>query len=109
VSPSHYEAFGLTTIEAMAARLPVIATKVGGSAELLKEGLRGILVEPKNPQQIADAIMNLLALPRTLLNEMGENAHKFVAEKFNPQTVTKQMLAAYQNMLKGISRDHLLM
>jgi len=105
VSPSHYEAFGLTTIEAMAARMPVIATKVGGSSELLKGGLRGTLVDPKNPQQIADAIINLLGLPRVLLNEMGENAHEFVAEQFNPQAVTKQMLQAYQNVLRGISRS----
>jgi L-malate glycosyltransferase len=107
VSPAHYEPFGLTTIEAMAARLPVVATNVGGSSELLKEGLRGILVDPKNPQKIADAIINLLGLPQTVLNEMGENAHKFVADKFNPQTVTKQMLEAYQNILKGISRSGL--
>jgi len=107
VSPAHYEPFGLTTIEAMSARLPVVATKVGGSPELVKEGLRGVLVDPKNPQQIADAIIHLLRLPQTMLTEMGENAHKFVTENFNPQTVTKQMLEAYQNTLRGIARSGL--
>ena len=63
-----------------------------------------MLVDPKNPQQIADAIMNLLGLPQTLLNEMGENGHKFVAENFSPQAVTKQMLEAYQTMFKMTAR-----
>jgi glycosyltransferase involved in cell wall biosynthesis len=92
----------------MAARLPVVATDVGGSSELLQGGLRGMLVDPKNPQQIADAIMNLLGLPQTLLNEMGENGQKFVAENFNPQTVTNQMLEAYQTMFKVIARSGLI-
>jgi glycosyltransferase involved in cell wall biosynthesis len=105
ISPAHYEPFGLTTIEAMAARLPVVATDVGGSSELLQGGSRGMLVDPKNPQQIADAIMNLLGLPQTLLSEMGENGHKFVAENFSSQTVTKQMLEAYQSMFKVTSRS----
>jgi glycosyltransferase involved in cell wall biosynthesis len=107
VSPAHYEPFGLTTIEAMAARLPVVATDVGGSSELLQGGLRGRLVDPKNPQQIADAIMNLLGLPQTLLTEMGENGLRFVAENFSPQTVTNQMLEAYQTMFKVTARSGL--
>ena len=104
VSPAHYEPFGLTTIEAMAAKVPVVATNVGGSSELLKEGLRGKLVDPKTPQQIADAIMHLLDLPQTLLNELRENAHNFVVDKFNPQEVAEQMLEAYQSLLRGTSR-----
>jgi L-malate glycosyltransferase len=99
VSAAHYEPFGLTTIEAMAARLPVLATNVGGSPALCEEGLRGTLVNPKDPQQIADALIKLLSLPQTLLNKMGENGHEFVAKKFNPQIVTQQLLEAYQNVL----------
>jgi glycosyltransferase involved in cell wall biosynthesis len=105
VSPAHYEPFGLTTVEAMTARLPVVATNVGGSSELLEGGLRGTLVDPKNPQQIADAILTLVRLPKASLDEMGECAYRFVVEKFNPHTVTHQMLGAYQNVLNAHSRS----
>jgi L-malate glycosyltransferase len=106
VSPAHYEPFGLTTIEAMAAGLPIVATKVGGSRALCEDG-RGALVDPKNPQQMADAIIKLLSLPQSLLNETREDAHEFVARNFNPQIVTQQMLEAYQNTLIEMPRSGL--
>jgi glycosyltransferase involved in cell wall biosynthesis len=60
VLPSLSEGFSSTLLEAMAAGLPIVATNVGGNPEVIKEGVNGYLVEPKNSEQIADRIDWLL-------------------------------------------------
>lgn len=60
VIPSRLEGFGLTILEAMAAEKPVVATNVGGIPELVKQHRNGILVKPKNPEQLAEAIISIL-------------------------------------------------
>ena len=57
--PSVYEAFPLVILEAMATGLPVIATKVGAVPEIITNGQNGILVNIKDPKNIADAILSL--------------------------------------------------
>lgn len=61
VVPSLKEGFGIVILEAMAAGLPVIGTKVGGIPDIIKNGENGILIEPKNPEAIAKAILNLFS------------------------------------------------
>ena len=53
------EGFGLTVLEAMSSGLPVIATKVGGLPELVKDGVNGFLVNPRDPRSLADAMIKL--------------------------------------------------
>jgi glycogen(starch) synthase len=62
---SIYEEFGAALIEAMAAGLPVVATRVGGTADLVKDGVNGLLVAPRNPDALAAAISRVLADPAT--------------------------------------------
>jgi len=63
VLPSRSEAFPNGAIEAMAAGLPVIASRVGGLIDLVDEGRTGVLVEPDNPAALADAIGSLVDSP----------------------------------------------
>jgi glycosyltransferase involved in cell wall biosynthesis len=60
VAPSRYESFGLVFVEAMRAAVPVISTTAGGIAEVVTSGHSGLLVEPQQPGQIAEAILTLL-------------------------------------------------
>ncbi|MFN0132392.1 MAG: exopolysaccharide biosynthesis GT4 family glycosyltransferase EpsE [Phycisphaerales bacterium] len=62
---SHDEAIGVATMEAMAMELPVIVTRVGGVPELVRDGIDGLLVPPRDPSAIADAIRRTLEAPET--------------------------------------------
>ena len=60
VLPSEYEAFGIVLLEAMAAGRPVIASRVGGTMDIIQNGQTGLLVDEKDPGQLAQAIIRLL-------------------------------------------------
>jgi glycosyltransferase involved in cell wall biosynthesis len=57
------EPFGLVTVEAMAAGVPVVATRTGGTPEIVTDGVEGLLVEPGHVRALADAIIEILADP----------------------------------------------
>ena len=84
------EGFPVSILEAFAAGLPVIATRVGGIPEILKEGENGFLVEPGQPGQIAEKIL-LLLKNEFLINKIREGAeqtaHSFQIEKMAGQTI----------------------
>jgi 2-deoxystreptamine N-acetyl-D-glucosaminyltransferase/2-deoxystreptamine glucosyltransferase len=63
VLPSLYEDLSSALIEAMAAGLPVVATRVGGTADLVHHGVNGLLVAPRDPAALAAAISQVLADP----------------------------------------------
>jgi glycosyltransferase involved in cell wall biosynthesis len=74
--PSIYEPFGLVILEAMASGCPVIATRVGGIPEIIRDEVDGILVPPQNPELLARAINRLIADDRlrTRLAEAGKES-----------------------------------
>lgn len=82
VVPSLQESFGMAAVEAMAMELPVIASKVGGLPEVVKDGETGILVPPADPQSLANAIKFLINNPATRF-EMGQRGKERVNQKFD--------------------------
>lgn len=82
VLPSIKEGMPWTILEAMAAGLPIVATKVGGVPEMIQDGKDGILVEPQNPQELAGAIKKIVA-DDNLRESLGDNAFGVVKEKFS--------------------------
>lgn len=75
------ESFGMVLIEAMACKKPVIGSNVGGIPYVIDNEQNGLLVPPKDPQALADAIIKILTNPQ-LAKKMGENGYKNVKENF---------------------------
>lgn len=76
------EPFGMVNLEAMYMKKPVISTNIGGPMEIFEDGMNGILIEPGNPELLAQNILKLLNNP-DLRKKMGERAHETVIRKFN--------------------------
>lgn len=98
VLPSWEEPFGRVLIEAMAMEKPVISTNVGGPTEILEDGVNGILVSPKNPQIIAQAIIELTS-NRKKSEEMGRRGRAEVQRRFNTDTYVTRMFVIYERIL----------
>ena len=90
VLPSVKEGFPWTLIEAMSAKLPVIATDVGAIPEIIDDHKNGLLTKPKDPAGLADKIKEVLENDR-LKNELGIQAHQTVLFKFELDKMVGQI------------------
>jgi glycosyltransferase involved in cell wall biosynthesis len=98
VSPSVAdEAFGISTCEAMACGLPVVATRVGGVPELALHGETGWLAEPGNDRDLAEKMQILLDDPN-LRRRMGNQGVRRVAEFFTWERVGDRLMKVYQRL-----------
>ena len=88
ILPSKREAFGLVNAEAMINSLAIIATKVGGIPEIVKNEETGILVEPENSLELSNAIIELIESPEKRM-KMGEAGYKRVIKYFGAQQMAK--------------------
>lgn len=77
VFPSHLQSWGLAVFEAMASGLPVIVSQSAGAAEVLEHGENALIVPPKSPATIADAIARL-ADDAALRRRLSEQGRKFI-------------------------------
>ncbi len=82
VLPSRKEGFPWVILEAMAARVPVIATSVGAVPEIIENGINGIVVDPQKPERISAAVNTLLKDNR-LRQEFSIQAHQTLIKKFS--------------------------
>jgi glycosyltransferase involved in cell wall biosynthesis len=87
---SETEGIATTLIEAQAAGLPVVATAVGGVPEVVHDGRTGLLVAPRDPRALADAIVELLGNP-TRRSEMAAAARSAALEFHIDRTVERTM------------------
>ena len=97
VSSTNYEPFGITFVEAMAAGLPVVATKVGGIPEVVPDGRAGFLVAPGDIQGMADKLALLLNDPR-LRKHFGEYGKKWV-KRFDLREQAPRFFTIYDQLL----------
>ena len=97
VFPTAYEAFSLATLEAVASGLPILATKVNGTEELIKEGYNGFFIK-REPKDIAEKI-NISVEDENLRKQMSRNARK-TAEKYSWDEVAKRTLKVYEEVVR---------
>jgi glycosyltransferase involved in cell wall biosynthesis len=90
-----YENFPLTIVEAFAAGLPVIASRIGALAELVEDGETGLLFEPGNAQDLARTLRWAAAHPAHMAT-MGANARLRYETHYTPEINHDQLLAIYR-------------
>ncbi|MDP9351410.1 MAG: glycosyltransferase [Chloroflexota bacterium] len=93
-----YEPFGLTPLEAMACGAPVVGSAVGGIPFTVQHGVSGLLVPPRDPTALAEAVGSLLSQPE-LRERMGAAARARVEREFTWATVASRVEALYHSML----------
>lgn len=98
---SNYEPFGLVITESMAAEVPVVATNSHGAVlEIISNGGDGLLVNGRNPQQIADVVDRLLSDVK-LRSDIIRNARETVRQRFTIQASASGVRAVYLKCLQG--------
>jgi L-malate glycosyltransferase len=95
---SSREAFGLVVAEAMRAGLPVVATGVGGVADVVQDGLTGYLVQPGEPSQLAEAIGALVAKPQ-LRKRMGSAGRQRADELYSAERYVRDIEHLYRDLV----------
>ena len=98
--PSLSEGISNTLLEAMATRLPIIATDVGGSAELVVDGTTGRLVPPADVARLAEAIAELFADPERAV-AMGKAGCERVQAQFSLDAMVRAYLSLYEEQVKA--------
>ena len=96
--PSRSEGFSNALIEAMACRLPCVATNVGGNSEVVKHGETGFIVESEDCQDLAKRLTCLLDDP-SLATEMGLRGEEIVQSRFTVEAMIGGLVQVYQELL----------
>ena len=91
------EGFPYSILEAGLAKLPVIATNIGGIPEIIEDGVSGLLVEPKDPYAIKNALEKLLDSP-ALRKSLGQNLSKVVKQKFSLDKMIEETEKIYKKI-----------
>ncbi|SHK65943.1 glycosyltransferase family 4 protein [Paramaledivibacter caminithermalis] len=99
VLPSREEGMGLSILEAMSLKIPVIASMVGGVVEVINNGITGLLIEKENPFQLAQSI-ELLAKTPDLVSDICEKSYKLCKRKFSIKNFAKKHIQMYQSLLE---------
>jgi glycosyltransferase involved in cell wall biosynthesis len=100
VQPSLTDSFGIATLEAMAAGLPVVATGVGGLRELVEDGRTGWLVPPADPAALAKRLRDL-ALNPAQRRAMGMAGRERARAHFSVERMVAEIQKIYDELLAG--------
>jgi glycosyltransferase involved in cell wall biosynthesis len=99
ILPSIWEGFPLTLLEAWAAELPVISTDVGGITSICTDGYNALIIPPKNPKAISEAVIKLFK-DVNLRTKIRKNGRELVEEKYSWEIVSKTIFKTYSEFAK---------
>jgi len=105
VLPSRAEGLPNAVLEYMSAGLPVIVSQVGGNAELVTDGVTGLLVPPENAASLSEALLKLLCDPG-LAEQLAQNAREFIVRNFSFERLVNEVDALYSELLRQKRGSH---
>lgn len=91
------EGLGLVLLEAMACKVPVVATRSGGMVDIVLHEKTGLLVPEKDPEALAQALRRLLE-DKNLEERLAQEGYRFVSENFTIEVTAKKLKAIYQKL-----------
>jgi glycosyltransferase involved in cell wall biosynthesis len=104
VMSSEWEGMPMVLLEASACGLPIVATNVGGNAEIVLDGQTGFLVPPKSPEALSQAMLRMMDLPEEVREKMGKQARKHIESNFSLDRIVDCWEALYYELLNRSSR-----
>jgi len=107
VVPSVWDGFNLAAAEAMAAERAVIVSRGAGAADLVTDGVDGLLFPAGDAAALADVLARAVAMPPAVRREMGRRARRRVQHELDPDAVARRRAAAYAEAIErgpGIGR-----
>jgi glycosyltransferase involved in cell wall biosynthesis len=102
VLPSREDNCPMSVLEAMAAGVPVVASKVGGLPDLIEEGRTGFFCNPLDAASMAAAVEKVLVNPPTAA-EVALQAKQRALERFHPEIIARRHLEVYREVLSSVS------
>ena len=100
VLPSIFEPFGMTALEAMACGKTVVASRLGGIREVISSGENGLLVDPSDAREFADAMIAVLKGPQRA-EQMGREGRRAVEQRFSWDAIAERHVAFYERSIEG--------
>jgi len=97
ILPSREEGISTVLLEAMALKVPIVATRVGGTTEVLRHGEDALLVSP-DPREIKDAVTRLLE-DKSLAKKLTENAYQRLLNNYEWKIVLEKYLELYKQLV----------
>lgn len=102
VIPSVCESFGVAALESSAMGVPVVASNVGGLPETVRHGQTGLLVPPRDPERLADAITTLLG-DEPMRRHLGEAGRSMVEQAYNWQALLGHWVQSYADAVERVA------
>ncbi|MFX3625975.1 MAG: glycosyltransferase family 4 protein [bacterium] len=96
--PSLWEGLPIGMLEAMAMKKCIVATRVDGSKEILKDMVNGLLIEPQQPQMLAEALLKVIK-NKELCDSTASNAFQTIQNEFTAVAMTKKVEELYFKVL----------
>jgi len=103
--PSRTEGLPNAALEYMAAGLPSIVSRVGGYAELVEDGVTGLLVPPEDSAALSAALLKLLRDP-VQARQIAQGGHEFAIENFSFERLVREVDALYSELLQRSGGNH---
>ena len=98
VLPSRWEGMSNALLEAMACGLPCVATRVSGNEDLITDGINGLLVEPEEPTEMAQALRRIIE-NTDLAQQLGAEARAIVVRDYQLPTIVDKCVQLYRRLL----------
>lgn len=98
IFPSYIESFGMTPLESMQVGCPTIFTRRASGEEIISDGITGLLIDPDNIQEIANAIIKILS-DKESAEEMGRRGAEMVKKRFDISVIADKHIEFYKSIL----------